>query len=331
MKTYIIAEMACSHEGNKDKAKIIIDASGKAGADAIQFQIWALDKMLVPNHKDYQNLVKIEMSPVIWKELASYVRDKYKAMEMIACVYEKDSVDLSEQMNVDAYKIHSSDLSNPYLIKCVAKTGKRIDLCVGASSLDEIQMAISWIKQTSQSKIWLMYGYQNFPTKTNEINMSYMTKLKQLFELPVGYQDHTDAESDAAFWLPALARGMGIDIIEKHITHDRSFKGFDHEAALNPNEFESFITMIRTIEDAMGRSIPGPFSEEELIYRKYSKKSLVARHDISKNSILSENDIIPMRTNELGLAPDKIPLLVGKKTNRNIVAFEKIGMKDCIS
>ena len=69
-------------------------------------------------------------------------------------------------MGVDAYKIHSSDLSNPYLVKYVAETGKRIDLSVGGSSIDEIQTALEWIRSTSDSEIWLMYGYQNFPTRT---------------------------------------------------------------------------------------------------------------------------------------------------------------------
>ena len=44
-------------------------------------------------------------------------------------------------------------------------------------------------------------------------------KLKELFELPIGYQDHCDAETEEAFWIPALSVGMGVSILEKHITH----------------------------------------------------------------------------------------------------------------
>ena len=328
MQTYIIAEMACSHEGSAETAKHIIDSSGKAGANAIQFQIWKLEKMLVPHHSDYTKLSEIEIEPKDWQLLASHVRQFYPDMHIIACIYENGSVDLAEKINVDAYKIHSSDLSNPHLIKYVAQTQKRIDLSVGASSLDEIQTAIDWIRQTSQSDIWLMYGYQNFPTKTNEIHLSYMKKLHQLFELPIGYQDHTDAESDAAFWLPATARGMGISIIEKHITHDRSLKGIDHEAALNPDEFKKFVNMFRTIDESIGISIPKSFSKEELTYRKYSKKSLVAKHFLSQDTCLSENDLIPMRTNSLGLPPDQINRFVGKKLSRNIEAYERIFESD---
>jgi len=227
LNTFIIAEMACSHEGDLDLARKIIKGAGRAGANAIQFQIWSLVDMVVPHHSEYEKLAKIELSRKEWSNLASWVRDSYPEMRIVACVYERSSVDFAENINVDAYKLHSGDLSNPYLIKHVAATGKRIDLSVGASTLDEIQTAIELIKGVSQTEIWLMYGYQNFPTRTEDVHLSYMMKLKQLFELPIGYQDHSDAETEAAFWLPAAAVGMGVDILEKHITHDRSCKGID--------------------------------------------------------------------------------------------------------
>lgn len=325
---YLIAEMACSHEGDPALARKIIDSAGQAGADAIQFQIWRLADHVVPHHPDYEKLTKIELSRQEWTSLASYVRDYYPEMQIIACVYERSSVDFAESINVDAYKLHSADLSNPYLVKYVVDTGKRIDLSVGASTLDEIQTAIEWIKSTSSCEIWLMYGYQNFPTPTAEVHLRYMMKLKQLFELPIGYQDHSDAEIEAAFWLPAAALGMGVDILEKHITHDRSCKEIDHEAALNPDEFARFVQMVRTIEGAMGISIPKPFSGEELKYRKYAKKSLVASRDLPVGTVISEEDLTFMRAEELGLPPDQSTRLIGKQMRHAIARYHLVREED---
>ncbi|MDY6973857.1 MAG: N-acetylneuraminate synthase family protein, partial [Thermodesulfobacteriota bacterium] len=167
--TYIIAEMACAHEGNMGLGKKIIDAAGRGGASAIQFQIWSLADMVVPQHSDYDKLAKIQLSRGEWSILASYARNQYPEMQIIACVYEGRSVDFAEEIELDAYKIHSSDLSNPYLVRHVAGTGKRIDLSVGASTLDEIQTAVGWIKSISSQEIWLMYGYQSFPTCTDDV------------------------------------------------------------------------------------------------------------------------------------------------------------------
>ena len=328
MQVYIIAEMACSHEGDPALARKIIDGAGQAGADAVQFQIWLLKDMMVPHHPDYEKNAKIELSRQEWADLATYVRDRYPKVQIVACIYERSSVDFCESINVDAYKLHSADLSNPYLVKYVADTGKRIDLSVGASTLDEIQRAIEWIRSTSSSRIWLMYGYQNFPTRTDEVHLRYMMKLKHLFELPIGYQDHSDADTEAAFWLPAAALGMRVDILEKHITHDRSFKGIDHEAALNPDEFARFVQMVRTIEGAMGISTPKPFSAEELKYRKYAKKSLVASRDLPAGTRVTEDDLLFMRADELGLPPDQAYRLIGQVTKRDIAAYHLIREDD---
>jgi sialic acid synthase SpsE len=97
--------------------------------------------------------------------------------------------------------------------------------------------------------------------------------LRRLFDLPVGYQDHSDAGSEAAFWLPAAALGVGVQILEKHLTHDRSMKGADHEAALNPDEFARFVRMVREVEVALGDPRPRPFS-------CCQKRNLVAARDL---------------------------------------------------
>lgn len=326
--TYIIAEMACSHEGDPELARKIIDGAGRAGADAIQFQIWVLSEMMVPHNPDFRRVSEIELSPEQWTSLADYAREQFPGLQIIACVYERTSVDFCERIGVDAYKLHSADLSNPYLVKYVAEMGKRIDLSVGASTPDEIATAIDWIKRVPDSDIWLMYGYQNFPTPTDAVHLRYMMKLKQLFELPLGYQDHSDADTEAAFWLPAAALGLGVDILEKHITHDRAYKGIDHEAALNPDEFARFVQMIRTIEGAMGESVPRPFSEEELKYREYSKKSLVANRDLPEGATISEQDLTFMRAEKLGLPPDQGWRLVGRTTKRPIPRYHLIREED---
>lgn len=331
---YIIAEMACSHEGDPSLARTIIDAAGTAQADAIQFQVWSLADMVVPHHPDYPLLTKIELTREAWADLFKYSRERYPHMQIIACIYERGSVDFCESCGADAYKIHSADLSNPHLIEHVARTDKRIDLSIGASTVTEIQTAIEWIKAARTDRfpgdpnIWLMYGYQGFPTPPEAINLSYMMKLRELFELPVGYQDHSGGDTGAAFWLPAAAVGMGTEILEKHITHDRSFKGVDHQAALNPDEFMRFVSMVRELELARGCSTPQPFSQEEVKYRKYSKKSLVAGRALAKETIISPEDLRFMRADSLGLPPDQAERLIGRTTRRAIPAFHLITEDD---
>jgi len=327
---YIIAEMACSHEGKVELARKIINGAGQAGANAIQFQIWKLAQMMVPHHPDYKDVLAIELSEKEWTSLADHVRSLYPGMEIIACVYEQASVDFCEKINVDAYKIHSADLSNPLLVKYVAETGKRIDLSIGASTLDEVRTALDWIRTGSDPQVWLMYGIQNFPTPTDQVHLDYLRTLVDIFGLPLGYQDHSDAETEAAYWLPAYSMGQGIRIQEKHITHDREQKGFDHEAALDPDEFKLFVEMIKTLAAAGGISEPKPFTEEEIKYRKYTKKSLVAAKTMATGNIISENDLLIMRAVGLGYPPDQSNLIIGKKLKHKIEQYQLITEEDLL-
>ncbi|MDP6708237.1 MAG: N-acetylneuraminate synthase family protein [Alphaproteobacteria bacterium] len=325
---HVIAEMACSHDGEAALARRIIDGAGGAGADSIQFQIWLLEEMMVRHHPAFADVKKLELSRKTWRELAAYARERWPGLAIIACAYEERSVDFAESIGVDAYKLHSADLSNPRLVRHMAATGRRIDLSVGGSTIDEIQTALDWIRAAGGSDVWLMYGYQNFPTRLEDVHLDYMMKLGRLFELPLGYQDHTDAGAPGAFWLPAAAAGMGVEILEKHITHDRGRKGADHEAALEPAEFARFVQMVRQIEAARGLAVPKPFSEDELHYRVYSKKSIVAARPLAAGRALAEDDLTFLRAPELGLPPDRMADLIGRELRHDVPAQGFVGPED---
>jgi len=323
-KTIIIAEMACSHEGDLELAKKIVDSAAIANSDAIQLQIWSLRSMMSPQRKEYELLKRIEFSRQEWKGLVDYSREKYPNMQVYVCVYEHSTIEFIDSLGIDGYKLNSSDLSNPLVLNKVAKTGKPINLSVGASTIAEIHSAVKRISSISETPITLMYGHQSFPTKPENVNMSYIKKLGDLFELPIGYQDHCDADNESAFWLPAASMGMDVSVLEKHITHDRSLKGIDHESALNPDEFIKFVKMVRTIDQAKGINTPREFSADEIKYREFQKKSIVVAKGMKAGSILKEGDLSFMRAERLGIPPNKIDTVLGKELKGDISAYQPL-------
>jgi N,N'-diacetyllegionaminate synthase len=327
-KVYVIAEMACSHDGSIELGQKIIDGAGQAGADAVQLQIWSLSNMMAPNHPVYGVCQKIELSQEHWKQLAQYSTSRYPGMDIFCFIYEHKSVDFAESLNIKGYKLSSADLSNPYMLDRVAETGKKIHLSIGASTEEEIQAAIDRIRRKSKSPIILMYGYQSFPTSIKDIHLNYMMKLKQKFDLPVGYQDHCDAEKKAAFWIPALAVGMGASVIEKHITHNRSAKGVDYESALNPDEYKEFVTMIRDLEDAKGINTAKPFSADELKYRKFQKKSILAAKPLKAGTRITIDDLQFLRAADLGLPPDQSGKILNRMLSKDVETFHLIKEED---
>ena len=85
-------------------------------------------------------------------------------------------------------------------------------------------------------------------------NANYIKTLKMMFERPIGFSDHTDADDPLALIVPLMSIPLGANIIEKHVTYDRSAKGTDYHAALNPDELKIFVDNIRKIETIFGRS-----------------------------------------------------------------------------
>ena len=170
-----------------------------------------------------------------------------------------------------------------------------------------------------------MYGLQSFPTDIKDANLAYMSKLKDLFELEVGYQDHCDGDSEAGFWLPAAAIGLGVNIRKTY--HNRSFKGIDHQAALNPDEFDKFAKMLQCIKDGIGRSTPSEFSDAELQYRKYARKSVVLI-GICPGGEYFLSDLNLLRAPQNGISPAAIDDLIGKKLLTNRSMFDLVSLKD---
>ena len=323
---FIIAEMACAHDGSFDKAKKIIDAAADAQADAIQLQFFFCDTTVTPHHEVYQVLKRIQFSEQQWTELFQYARSKN--IFVFVCTYDMPSVKLAMKLKADGIKLNSSDLSNPEIIIAVAESGIPFTLGTGAQTMDEIKNGLEIASKHGAENSVLMYGVQNFPTKIEDLNILKILILKEKFGIPVGYQDHTDAEDPFSNMVDLIAVGMGANIIEKHITLNRAEKGIDHQASLNPNEFKAFVKNIRTAFVALGSKEIKPFSESDLRYRKFQKKSIVAAKNIMKGEKISKENVLFIRNVIPGLSPAEFTQVSGKIAVRDITAYENIIQSD---
>ena len=317
-KPYIIAETACSHDGSILRLKKMIDHSIKAGFSAIQFQIWKHQNIIDPNDKSVKKLKKIEIDYKSWKKIISYTKKK---IEIIACIYDLDAFRFCYKEGIRIFKIHTADLSNELLIREISKKAKRIDLSVGASTEKEISNALKHIK--NKCKVWIMYGIQLFPTDPKSLNLKYLLHIKKKYRLPVGYQDHSKYDL-SGFTVPTTAIGLGVNIIEKHITDKNSRNGTDGESAIEIKNYDTFIQKCNEAYISLGKGIKNSFSKTELIYRDYSKKKILLKKAIPKGKKIEKNDIIFLRSNKRGATIDKIKEILGKKAIKNLKKFETL-------
>jgi len=284
-RTLVIAEMANSHEGNFSIAMQIVEKVAHSKADGIKFQRFTADELAVPNHENYKLYKNLEMSNQNWKNIVTYA--KSKKLKVFFDVFGVKSAKSVSHLDIDGIKIHSADLSNSVLLKFLATIKIPILLSAAGSLPYEIHEAIRCLQKTPR-EIILMHGYQGYPTSINDINLSRIIELKKKFNLPVGIMDHISGSSELSLIIPLLAIAKGANLIEKHITLDRSKKGLDYYSALEPDEFKKLVYLIRQTESSFGESTLS-LSKNEEKYRLVHKKNSIAKKLITKNTKLNEN------------------------------------------
>ena len=113
--TLLIAEMACAHQGEKSQALELVNVAAEAKADAVQLQIFKKEIYMCPLYKDYNLIQKLEINQSEWSEIIDQI--KKQKLLLFGAGYDIESIEFLIKNDVDAFKIHSSDTSNPEILK----------------------------------------------------------------------------------------------------------------------------------------------------------------------------------------------------------------------
>ena len=324
---YIVAEIACAHEGELARARRLLRAVARTGADAVQLQLFRADQLVAHSHPDRDLVSSLELSAEAWRELWPLARAA--APHLWATVLDRPSLELALDLGSDAIKLHATDLASPDLLTAAARSGLPVALSAGGATADELQHAVQQLRCHGAAFL-LMHGYQAYPTPVVESDLGRIPLLRRLFNCPVGFQDHVAGDSPQAHWLPAAAIGAGADVIEKHLIDDRSRGGIDHQAALEPESFAQLVDALRTLGRARGSGGWAPLSEGELAYRRRCRRSIVAARPLHEGRQLRESDLRCVRAVNAGLAPTELNRLIGGRLLRNVDQDHLFELRDVV-
>lgn len=326
-KPYLIGETAFHHEGDVAFLKELIDEASKVGVDAMKFHLTIdLDDYMVANHEALEILRPWCLNADQWSEILPYVLDKN--MDLILLCNDVKSLQWvnKSDLKVAAIELHATGLNDYFLLEEAVSFAHTVILGSGGSTIDEIQYAIEFLKAKGKDDIFLMHGFQNYPTDFKDINLSKMNLLSDLFKVPIGYADHTDPNDEDNAAISVLAAGMGFNVLEKHFTHKFGVKRIDSQAAVS---LEQMVSIRRLIDKACLTFGSGKItmSESELKYGNTGpmKKAIVARKAIAEGEVIKLEHIAFKRTNEsTQLQQLELPKLLGMKAQKNIKKDEPI-------
>jgi N-acetylneuraminate synthase len=317
---YVIAEAGLNHNGSLDAARALVDAAQAAGADAIKFQKRTLSEVY---RQDILNdprrgeqglqyivplLAEFELPDEDFRELAAYCRRR--EMEFLCTPWDKSSVGLLEELGVRAYKIGSPDMTNFPLIEHVARTGKPVLISTGMSTEDEIRLSLAFLKDL-RAECGVFHCVSTYPVAADEINLRFMARLREWCSYPIGYSGHEEGTA-----ISIAAVGMGATMLERHITLDRTMRGPDHRASLEPPRFKELVDGVREVEAAVGVGHRW-VSRGEVLNRRVLGKSLVAAVDLPAGATIVAG-MVTAKSPGMGLSPQRIGQLLGRRLRRPV-------------
>lgn len=322
---FIVAEAGSNHNRDFRTACRLVDVAREAGADAVKFQVFAAEKIysrktpmasylkkknLAKKGETLWDLVKRIETPRQW--LPDLVKHCRKSGITFLCTpFDLEAVDQLEAVGVEAYKVASFEITHLPLLERIGRTGKPLILSTGMAGLADIEVAIEVFRGAGGTAVTLLHCAVAYPVRFEDIHLRAMDTLRQAFQVPVGFSDHTMGHTaDVA----AVARGACL--LEKHFTLDRTQPGPDHPFALEPGELKEMVAAVRQTEAALGSPIKHHTPAEEELYR-IARRSLVAARRIPAGTRITKA-MIAVKRPGYGIPTRFLDVVVGRTARRDI-------------
>ncbi|WP_095696660.1 N-acetylneuraminate synthase family protein [Candidatus Planktophila versatilis] len=333
--TYFIADIAANHDGSLDRAKALIKLAAESGANAAKFQNFRAETIV--SSKGFQELGKKLTHQSKWtKDVVEVYKEAELPLEwteelISTCVefgidyftapYDLDYIDYF-RTKMPVFKIGSGDITYLESLNKIAATGLPVLLATGASSLEDVKLAVEILSQNS-SQIVIMQCNTNYTGSEDNfkyLNLEVISQYKEIFPTcGLGLSDHTPGHISV---LGAVT--LGARFIEKHFTDDKSRPGPDHGFSLDPHDWKSMVGNTRILEKSLGDGSK-KVEDNELEAQIVQRRALRFVSDLPRGHVISQGDLIALRPiPETGISPMDASLVLGKKIREQVKADELI-------
>ncbi|MBU1864507.1 MAG: N-acetylneuraminate synthase family protein [Candidatus Omnitrophica bacterium] len=321
---YIVAEIGGNFSTYEEGRRLIEEAIA-AGVNGIKIQTFKADTLAARsaryementgNISQWELFKEYELSEAVQFKLFNFMAGKEQAFFSTPSHYA--DVEFLEQFHPPVYKIGSDDWINIPFLRYVARLRRPIIMSLGMCTMHEAEDAVSAILEEGNNDLVLMHCVTAYPAKKEHSNLKVIQSLKEKFNLPVGFSDHS-----IGYDMSYAAVALGAHVVERHFTLDKSAKGPDHQFSLTPQEMKEFVAGLRELEIALGDGVK-KLSGEELLNRKNNSKSIVSTQNIHAGDILDHGKIAIKRPG-MGIEPKFIEQIIGKRAIADIEAEQAI-------
>jgi sialic acid synthase SpsE len=322
--TYFIADIGANHDGDLERAKMLIRLAKESGADAAKFQNFRAPRIVSDygfkamggqiSHqaawkKSVYEVYDDASIPFDWTPELKEQCDKV-GIDYFSSPYDIEAIDMLEPY-IPVYKAGSGLISWPEALVYMASKPKPIIISTGASDLGEIIRAVRSV-QAVNSEIVLMQCNTNYTGSLENFKHIHLYVLKTystIFpNMILGLSDHTPGHATV---LGAVA--LGACVIEKHFTDDNERDGPDHPFAMNPRTWADMVARTRELELALG-STDKFVTDNERDTVIVQRRCLRAGRNIKAGEVISREMIDVLRPATPGaIQPYEIESVIGTR------------------
>ncbi len=328
---FIIAEIGANHNGNIENAYKLIDIAKNSGANAVKFQSYRAETLYskyTPRRvkadgskgPDPYELIKSIQTPYEWHASLKQYCDS-KGITFISSPFDSLAIDSLEEVGIEIYKVASSEIGDPLLIKKIASTKKPMIISTGKSSLRDIENVLSWCREEGNEQLVLLECVASYPCSYESMNLRTIKTLRDSFGVLTGFSDHNIENIT-----DVVAVSMGACVIEKHVTLDREMEGPDHHFALDPEGLKQLVSWVRKTEACLGDGVKRVDSSE-FQGRRLGNRSIHAKKDLKEGDVITLDSIILKRPN-LGINPIDLDAIIGMRLTKDVKADMWITWQD---
>jgi len=226
---FLVAEIGVNWAGDLDLAKEMILNAKKTGCNAVKFQ--AFNENIVKGYPESSKLIKTSISKRNIEQINEL--SKSVGIEWFCTPMYPEAVDLLDPF-VKRFKIRELD-SRPILknettplFERILKTNKEVIISSNTSP--------STTKYFKNSQIKWLYCVPKYPSELNDLDFTGIRDFH-------GFSNHSPN-----IIAPVTAAILGAQIIEVHITSDKSKNFFDNNVSFDYSELEELVKLIRLSE-----------------------------------------------------------------------------------
>ena len=327
--TYFIADISANHDGDLERAKLLIRLAGEAGADAAKFQNFRAPEIVSDfgfqameeqvSHQSTWNKSVFDVYqdasiPFEWTPILKDECDKVN-IDYFSSPYDFDAIDMLDEF-VPAYKVGSGEITWIEALERIARKGKPVILATGGSDIGDVQRAVHSILAINPQLV-LMQCNTNYTASLenyDHIHLRVLNTYQAMFpNVILGLSDHTFG--------PATVLGavsLGARVIEKHFTDDNSRIGPDHPFSMTPQTWRDMVDRTRELERALG-SADKRVGENEAETVIIQRRCLRAGRDIKKGEKIFREMIVVLRPATKGaILPYEVDQVIGTRALQDL-------------